>query len=375
MSIQSLTMKNILYVFILVLLCANISTAQNGLPANPDPNKCYVRCVTPDVYETEEVRIQTRPAYKKLTVVPAKYDTKTETVVVREAYSRYEIVAAEFTNEQVPYESEQAYNKISTTAAAFGDASESVMVTPKVSRWEYQAYEGCESDNPLDCQVWCFREYPSQSTSVPTKTLSADASHAAATAGGGQDAYTKRVVSKAAEVREITVPEETATVTKRILLTDESVTEETVPAEFTTVTREVLKTKGGLESFEEINCELLEYNVLPINYETNSSRLTASARRIIDEKLVTMMTAKPNIKIEVSAHTDSRGGASANQLLSERRAQSVIRHLQSKGISSSRLIAVGHGENKLKNRCADGVTCTEQEHAANRRTEFRILNF
>ncbi len=369
-------MKNILYVFILVLLCANISTAQtNGLPANPDPNKCYVRCVTPDVYETEEVRIETRPAYKRLTVVPAKYETKTETVVVREAYTRYEIVPAEFENTQVSYESEQPYNKISTKAASFDDASENVMVSPKISRWEYQAYEGCESDNPLDCQVWCFREYPAQNTSVPTKKLAADASHSSVAAGGAQDAYTKRVVSTPAQVREITVPEETATITKRVLVSDESVTEEMVPAEFTTVTREVLKTKGGLEKFEEIECELLEYNVLPINYETNSSRLTSAARKIIDDKLLSMMNAKPNIKIEISAHTDSRGSASANQLLSERRAQSVVRYLQGKGISSSRLVAVGHGENKLKNRCADGVPCTEKEHAVNRRTEFRILNY
>lgn len=368
-------MKNILYVFSLVLICANVSIAQNGLPANPDPNKCYVRCVTPDVYETEEVRVQTQPAYKRLTVVPAQYDTKTETVIIREAYSRYEVTPATFANEEVSYESEMPYNKISTKAATFSDDSESVMVSPKVSRWEYQAYEGCQSDNPLDCQVWCFREYPSQSTTVPTKALAADASYTSAAAGGAQDTYTKRGVNVPASVREIKVEAETATITKRVLVKDETVTEETVAAEFTTVTREVLKTKGGLESYEEIECELLEYNVLPINYETNSARLTSAARSIIDQKLVTMMTDKPNVKIEISAHTDSRGSASSNQLLSERRAQSVVNYLQTKGINASRLVAVGKGESVLKNRCADGVSCTEKEHAANRRTEFRILNF
>jgi len=368
-----ITMRNIFFFFVLILMGTTLA-AQNGLPANPDPNKCYVRCVTPDVFETEEVRIQTRPAYKKLTVVPARYETRTERVVVREAYTRYEVTPPEFANEQVTYESEQPYNKITIKEASFGDGSEEVVVAPAVARWEYTPYEGCESDNPLDCQVLCYREYPEQTRSIPTKTLAADASYSTTPAGGAEATYTVRKVVKPAAVREIPVEAEYATIEKRVLVQDETVKEEIVPAEFTTITREVLKTKGGLEQWEEIECELLEYNVLPINYEYGSARLTASARRIIDEKLVTLMKEKPGIRIEIRSHTDSRGSASANQLLSERRAQSVVNYLQSKGISASRLVAVGKGESELKNRCADGVECTEQEHAVNRRTEFRILN-
>lgn len=368
-------MKKVIYFLGLAFLSTSALSAQNGLPENPDPNKCYVRCVTPDVYETEEVRIQTRPAYKKLRVVPAQYETRTETVVVREGYTRYEIVPAQFSNEQVSYQAEAPYNKLTVNPASFTDASETVMVTPKISRWEYQAYEGCKSEDPLDCQVWCFREYPAQNQTVSTKTLAAAAGTTAASAGGRQDTYTKRVVSTPAQVKEITVEPETKTISKRVLVKDETVVEEMVEAEYTTVSREILKSKGGMESYEEIDCELLEYNVLPINYEYNSSRLTAEARRIIDEKLVAMMKAKPSVKIEVSSHTDSRGSASANQLLSERRAQAVVNYLQTKGINASRLVAVGSGETRLKNRCADGVSCTEKEHAVNRRTEFRVLNY
>ncbi|MEZ4988138.1 MAG: OmpA family protein [Saprospiraceae bacterium] len=368
-------MKNLFFSFLILAAFAPLMlTAQNGLPTNPDPNKCYVRCVTPDVYVTEEVRVETRPAYKKLTVVPAQYETKTERVMVREGYSRYEIVAAEFSNETVTYESEQPYNKVAIKAASFSDASEKIETAPVISRWEYSPYEGCKSEDPGDCQVLCWREYPAQFTSVPTKKLAADASYTAAKAGGKSDVYTKRAVSRAAEVREIKVEPEYATITKRVLVKDESVTEEMVPAEFTTVTREVLKTKGGLETWEEIECELLNYNVLPINYEYNSARLTDDARSIIDEKLVTLMKSNQNVRIEISSHTDSRGSADANQLLSERRAQSVVNYLKSRGINGSRLVAVGYGESRLKNRCADGVSCTEMEHAVNRRTEFRILN-
>ncbi|MEM1216389.1 MAG: OmpA family protein, partial [Bacteroidota bacterium] len=133
-------------------------------------------------------------------------------------------------------------------------------------------------------------------------------------------------------------------------------------------------TKGGLETWEEIDCELLDYNVLPINYELGSARLTSQARNIIDDKLVRLMRENGNVRIEVSSHTDARGSANSNQVLSERRARSVVNYLVSKGINKSRLVAVGYGESRLKNNCADGVNCTEQQHAVNRRTEFRILN-
>ena len=40
--------------------------------------------------------------------------------------------------------------------------------------------------------------------------------------------------------------------------------------------------------------------------------------------------------------------------------------------SPARITAVGYGESKLINECADGVPCTEEQHQANRRTEFKI---
>jgi OOP family OmpA-OmpF porin len=366
-------MRNIFILFVFTLLGSTLA-AQDGLPANPDPNKCYVRCITPDVYEDEEVRVQTHCSYTVLTIVPARYDTVTERVVVREGYVRYECIPAEFENTEESYESEEPYNKITITEATFRDDSETVVTMPESSGWEYTPYDGCESDNPLDCQVLCYREYPEQTVEVPTKKIREDASYTTDPAGGDESSYTVRKVTKPAEVREIKVEPEYATITKRVLVQDETVTEETVPAKFTTVTRQVLKTKGGLAKWEEIECELLDYNVLPINYEYGSARLTAEARRIIDEKLLTLMREKPGISIEISSHTDSRGSSTANQTLSERRAQSVVRYLQTKGINKSRLVAVGHGENKLKNRCADGVECSEREHAVNRRTEFRVLN-
>jgi outer membrane protein OmpA-like peptidoglycan-associated protein len=51
-----------------------------------------------------------------------------------------------------------------------------------------------------------------------------------------------------------------------------------------------------------------------------------------------------------------------------------VNYLVSKGIEKSRLTAKGYGESRLVNGCADNVPCSEEEHQANRRTEFTILD-
>ena len=89
--------------------------------------------------------------------------------------------------------------------------------------------------------------------------------------------------------------------------------------------------------------------------------------------VVKLMQDNPTIKVEMSSHTDSRGGDQYNQELSQKRAQSSVDYLMSKGISRARLIARGAGESELLNRCADGVTCEENEHTINRRTEFKVV--
>lgn len=366
--------------FTTTMLLGNAIQAQQnplsdlGLPANPDPDKCYVRCITPDVFETQTVRVQTRPEYKRLRVVPAEYETRTERVLVKEGYTRYEFVPATFRKESVSYEAETPTTKVSLAVASFIDATEDVLVQPAISRWEYTAYDGCESENPNDCQILCYRNYEAQYRTLPVQRLASDASYSSNQVGGRSATYTKEVVATPASVREITIEPVYENVTKRVQVKPETVVEETVAAEYANITQEVLVSKGGIASWEEIDCELLSYSVLPINYELGSANLTAASRKIIDEKLLLLLTQRPNVRIEINAHTDSRGSAASNQDLSDRRAQSVVNYLVTKGINSGRLVARGYGESRLKNRCADGVSCSEAEHAVNRRTEFRVLN-
>jgi len=162
------------------------------------------------------------------------------------------------------------------------------------------------------------------------------------------------------------------TLKKTVLVKDawEDVT--TVPAKFKTVTKEVLVSKGGLTSWKEVDCKLTTSNPLPINWNVGSATLTTGAKKIIDSRLLPVL--KEGVSIELASHTDSRGSKASNQNLSERRAKAVVTYLIAKGINSSRLTANGYGEARLTNRCSDGVSCTEREHRANRRTTFRVIN-
>lgn len=91
-------------------------------------------------------------------------------------------------------------------------------------------------------------------------------------------------------------------------------------------------------------------------------------------KIADIMKEYPKMKIDVRSHTDSRNATDYNQKLSQRRANATRAWLIKEGIAPERLIATGFGESKLVNECADGVKCTEDQHQANRRSEFIIID-
>lgn len=71
--------------------------------------------------------------------------------------------------------------------------------------------------------------------------------------------------------------------------------------------------------------------------------ITKESERGLQE-LLTLLSDNPNIIIELSAHTDYVGNNQANQILSERRAQSVVDYLINAGVQPGRLMAKGYGE-------------------------------
>ncbi|WP_309600815.1 OmpA family protein [Emticicia fluvialis] len=86
-------------------------------------------------------------------------------------------------------------------------------------------------------------------------------------------------------------------------------------------------------------------------------------------KLVQILVDNPTIKIELGSHTDARATEIYNLRLSQRRAESAVNYIVSKGIDRARITAKGYGESELLIRNAK----TEDEHQTNRRTEFKII--
>ena len=89
-------------------------------------------------------------------------------------------------------------------------------------------------------------------------------------------------------------------------------------------------------------------------------------------KLAETLTQNPKVKIQLSSHTDCRGNDDFNATLSQKRAESAVNYLISKGIEPTRLVAKGYGESQPAASCACNK-CTESEHQANRRTTFKVL--
>ncbi len=106
-----------------------------------------------------------------------------------------------------------------------------------------------------------------------------------------------------------------------------------------------------------------------IYYDYDKWDIRADAKPSLDQ-LLTFLNDYPDMKIELSSHTDKRGSEEYNETLSQKRAESCRTYLINKGISTSRIIAKGYGEHKPAVECQ---TCTEAQHQANRRTEVEIL--
>ena len=87
------------------------------------------------------------------------------------------------------------------------------------------------------------------------------------------------------------------------------------------------------------------------------------------ERLISLLNELPNLRIEISGHTDNIGSAQYNKSLSERRAKAVVDYLIENGINSSRLTFKGSG---FDNPIAPNDT--EEGRQQNRRTEFKIIS-
>lgn len=142
----------------------------------------------------------------------------------------------------------------------------------------------------------------------------------------------------------------------------------------TTMTREFPMTEVVLDVEYEMPLVLYPFNEseLLVNGEVNSADSL--------NYLLSIMERNETFVIQLESHTDSRGNAAYNKELSQKRAQTCVDYLVSRGIAPDRLVAVGHGKERLLISDAEIAKMKSEEekeraHQANRRTVFRILRF
>ena len=123
----------------------------------------------------------------------------------------------------------------------------------------------------------------------------------------------------------------------------------------------------------EKETELLDTGMIRlqnVNFETGKAELLPESFAALDE-VGGILSKWPQLKIEIGGHTDSRGTAAKNQILSEHRAQAVKDYLANKfsGLDASQLSVHGYGFSKPLVRNTSALNM-----AKNRRVEFKVLN-
>jgi outer membrane protein OmpA-like peptidoglycan-associated protein len=111
-----------------------------------------------------------------------------------------------------------------------------------------------------------------------------------------------------------------------------------------------------------------------IYYDFDKYRLTEAAKKTIDTMVMPLFDLFPTGIIEIGSHTDNRGTDIYNINLSQKRSESVVSYIISKGISPERLVARGYGMRVpiAPNANMDGSDNPEGRQM-NRRTEFKIV--
>ncbi len=132
--------------------------------------------------------------------------------------------------------------------------------------------------------------------------------------------------------------------------------------------KEFSKANGNNYDFSIKRIPKTEIKIDNIYYDLDSFVLRETSKPELD-KLVKILEDTPDAFVQINSHTDERGKAEYNNLLSENRAKSVVDYLILKGISGGRLSAKGFGFSQPVIKGAK----TEEEHQQNRRTAFQVI--
>ncbi|MDF2438975.1 MAG: OmpA family protein [Bacteroidota bacterium] len=113
-------------------------------------------------------------------------------------------------------------------------------------------------------------------------------------------------------------------------------------------------------------------NAENLYYDYGKADLLPEAKKILD-KIIFIMKEDAQLHVVLESHTDSRSSYGFNIKLSRLRAKTAVDYMIASGIPKDRIKGKGFGEMKPVNKCKEGVACSEEEFAKNRRTEFKII--
>jgi outer membrane protein OmpA-like peptidoglycan-associated protein len=123
--------------------------------------------------------------------------------------------------------------------------------------------------------------------------------------------------------------------------------------------------QGCPEIPEEV-IKTVNFAAKKVYFQTGSAKLLSKSFKHLNE-VIKILNDKPGLKLKIDGHTDYIGADEYNMKLSTHRADAVKTYLESKGVSSERLISEGFGETKpvADNKTAAGRTL-------NRRVEMKV---
>ena len=363
---------------IFTMLSCNIVLAQSYLdkqPENPEPGKCYAKCVTPDEFKEETVVVESVPSYDKLEVIPAVYKTVFTEVILKPSSKKFINVPAVYKTVVDTVWTKEPYHKITIKDAKFEFIDKEVEVLASRESWVAGEKDpDCPSIDPNDCRIFHYRKDPAVTRNIPISIVKAATSTQKTKIRGNYKLVKRNVEVSPATTTVKTIPAITEQISRKVVVTDEATRVISVAAKNIDVAKRVLVKKGGMTAWRIVPCTIpTRVGVVPIYYSSGSAVLTQESKRLIDKHIWTILQSNSSSIVEIGSHTDSQGSANSNLKLSERRAKVVIDYLVKKGASSERLIAVGYGENKLLNECDDSKKCSTSKHKENRRTEFKVF--
>jgi outer membrane protein OmpA-like peptidoglycan-associated protein len=125
----------------------------------------------------------------------------------------------------------------------------------------------------------------------------------------------------------------------------------------------------GCPKIDEVIVEKVEYAAKNVYFATGKYTLLSKSFKPLNE-VVKIMADHPELKLDISGHTDNTGDVQKNQILSENRAKAVLDYLVKKGVAADRITSAGYGQDQP---VADNKTAAGR--AKNRRVEIKVRNY